>query len=230
MGDQKRVYKRADGSIVYYSDSDISLESGKERKLHKQGLLSKILAILFIIFQSLLLIMGIAIMAIGIMVWKRLHDSHLDTDPALKSLPLYLIGGGVAIMAIAIIAIVAAGSRKRTLGFFYIVIVILLVAAQIYAIVSLRKLEGHAKDYFSRKWDSMQPVTRLGVQTWRNCCGFEGEEDRAQIPCPENVTQGCWLQVSPKINQLQQALTKLLYGSISGHIALIIIMLIILFL
>ena len=231
MVEQKNLYRRADGSIVYYSDSDVSLDSTKgQKKKRKQSLLSKILAVLFIIFQSLLVILGIAILAIGIVIWKGLHDRQLDADPALKSMPMYLIGGGVCILVLAIIAIAAAASRKRSLGFFYIIIVMFLVAAQIYAVIQLKRVEGEAKDYFSRKWDALQPVSRLGVQMWRGCCGFDGEGDRAQIPCPDNVTNGCWMQISPKIQQLQQALAKFLYGSIAAHIAMVVIMLIILFL
>jgi uncharacterized Tic20 family protein len=231
MGAQKNAYKRADGSIVYYSDSDISLESNKKPKEPKeQSLLSKIMAILFLLFQSLMLILGIAILAIGIVIWKGLREKKLDVDPALKSLPMYLIGGGIAIIVISLIAISAAASRKRTLGFFYIVVVMFLVGAQIYALIQLKKVEGSAREYFSRKWDALQPESRFGIQMWRGCCGFDGQSDRSQGFCAENVTTGCWLQVKPKVQQLQDALTKVLYGSIATHIALMIIMLIILLL
>ena len=219
-------YSRPDGTKVYYSDSDVSLENNKRRR--KQSLFSRILGIIFLIFQSFLLVLGIAVLVIGIIMWKRLHEHQLDVDPALKSLPMYLIGGGIGIIVISAIAITAAASRKRTLGFFYIIIVAFIVGFQIYALIQIRKLEGHTQEYFSRKWDALQPVSRLGVQMWKNCCGFEGEGDRAQMPCPENVTEGCWLQVSPKVIELQQALTKGLYGSIGLHIALMIIMLLIL--
>lgn len=229
----RKNYTRPDDTTApYHSDSDISLESGgrKGKKKKSSGLVGQIVAIIFIILQVLMLILGVGVLSLGIVLYKGLKDHQIDQDPAIRHIPMYMIGGGVAIIVLCIIAIAAAASRKKMPGYIYIVFVMFLVAAQIYSLIHLSKLEGHTMEYFSRRWDALQPPSRFAVQVWKNCCGFEGDGDRAQVPCPEGVTNGCWGVLREKVESTKDLLTKILYGSIGGHCAMIIMMFIILYL
>jgi hypothetical protein len=228
----RKNYSRPDGTTAtYHSDSDISLESGgrKGKKKHG-GVVGKVVSVIFIILQVVLLILGIAVLSLGVLLFKGLKDHQVDQDPAIKHIPMYMIGGGVAIIVLCIIAIAAASARRKMLGYTYIVLVMFLVAAQIYALIQLSKLEGHTKEYFSRRWDALQPPSRFAIQMWKNCCGFEGDGDRSQVPCPEGATNGCWGVLQEKVKATKDLITKILYGSIGGHCAMIIMMFVILYL
>jgi hypothetical protein len=235
----KEAYTRPDGTQVYYgSESDVSLKSADEQQQRRKPrtLFARILRVLFLIIQSLLLILGLAIIIIASLGWKKMHDLQLDSDPAIKHIPMFALIIGIAILLMAMIAMGAAANRRRRLGFVYIVVAAALIGGQIYLVIRLAKLVANMHAYVSAKWDAVQPTSRLALETWKQCCGFDNSGDRPQSPCPlqaDNATPvatGCWDTLKDKVVQFRDIAVKVLIGSIITHFVMIVVMLIILFL
>ena len=104
---------------------------------------------------------------------------------------MFTIGVGAALAVLSCIGLVSAITRGKSGAVVYSLLLLLLIGSQIYILWQAGRLERRVLRFLSRKWDDMQEQERYSVQKWRHCCGFEGADDRAVVPCPDDAYSGC---------------------------------------
>lgn len=199
------------------------IESNREKKQH---LMVRILRVLFIIFQSIALLAGIALVIIG-SIWHRQVHKHNLQGTFFGTLPMFAIGGGVALTLISCIGLVSAITRGRSGAVVYSLLLTFLIGSQGYMLWRAGRLDNQIMSFLSRKWDEMKPDQLQVLQRWRKCCGFRSPDDRAMRPCPKGASIGCAIPIHGIIKKWATSIIKALGVSMCVEIILIVLALVI---
>lgn len=163
------------------------MESEEERK---RNLLVRILRIIFLVFQGLCFLAGIALVILGAYAFREAQKRHLS-DTQFVALPVVAVALGAVLMIVALIGFMGAMKRSKFTAVLYCVLVLGLIGGEIYALVKSRRLLSNLQSNMSDWWSEMREESRIAFQDWRKCCGFEGEGDRDVQPCPVDAVGGC---------------------------------------
>lgn len=188
----------------------------------------RILRVLFIAFQSIALIAGIALVIVGSMWYRQVRKQSLHMT-FFGSIPMYAIGAGVALSLLSCIGLVSALTRGRSGAVVYSLLMLSLIGCQVYMLVRTSRLDKQVMHFLSRTWEDMSDKQRGRLQNWRKCCGFAGPDDRSVQPCPESAQQGCAVPVHAVVKKWAGGVVKGLAVSLAVEVVLIVLALVISF-
>lgn len=201
------------------------LESDHEKK---QNMIVRILRVLFIAFQSVALLAGIALVIAGSLWYRQVRKQALHMT-LFGIIPMYAIGAGVSLTLLSCIGLVSAITRGRSGAVVYSLLMLCLIGCQGYMLFRTTRLDRQVMHYLSRHWDELSDKQRVRMQQWRKCCGFAGVDDRAVQPCPEQAEQGCAVPVMAVARRWAGGVVKGLAVSMTVEVVLITLALVISF-
>ena len=96
-------------------------------------------------------------------------------------------------MAVSMLGLYGALSSRRAIlwinGLLSLFIVIIFLTVGVFLIFKRSDLKGYA----SGIWDDFSDNSKIQIQSWGKCCGFDSYSDRKIQPCkPYDPALGCW--------------------------------------
>ena len=201
------------------------IETKEEKKQH---LIVRILGYLFVAFQAIALMAGLALAISGSMWYLQVRKRGLS-DTLLGRFATWAIAGGVAVTLISCLGLVSAITRGRSGAVIYCILMLAVIGAQIYFLVRSQRLGHNFLKYASKAWDETTEPKRKLFQTWQKCCGFASAEDRAVEPCAVDAQRGCVVPYVALAKRWHGTIIKAIGVSMAVEIVLIVLALVVTF-
>jgi len=145
---------------------------------------------LVVIGNVLFLLLGIALVSLGIYTKMDIEKNHLPSG-RLDVVPLAIIAVGCAITVIGCVGLCAAHRESRFLLGLYLFILLLLLVGQLGSVIFGFVEKGNLPTILEKLWyNETSPEIRQKIEARFNCCGFTSPIC-ANDTIPSNSTRTC---------------------------------------
>ncbi|KAH3756819.1 CD53 antigen [Pelomyxa schiedti] len=163
----------------------------------------------------LLMILGVALLGVGIAVLASDTVASLLSIPGLDTLAIALVAIGLLVVIIAIFGTSGLLLHNRILLVLFIVLLSILVVCQLGVGVAATVDAGQLPTMLDIAWSNTDAIQLASIQEDLSCCGFYNSTDRQVEPCPVvsnvTVTRGCY---NPLMHNIGDAMDELAISAI----------------
>lgn len=137
------------------------------------------MSVLFIVIQSIFLILALLILILSITVYAKLRTYlQLTYRPLVVSCAIALL-----YLTLFVVGILSVMHKRKTCTYAYIMLVIVLMNIDMMLISREYDMVMGARAYTDRAWDRLSVAQRMHVQGKLACCGFDSRDDRRAGEC-----------------------------------------------